>query len=168
MRVPRRPNLVDLRAPQGGFTYVGLLLALALMAGAAATTLDFGATMQRKAAEEELLFVGEQYRRAIRSYHDAAISVPRYPKSLEDLLKDPRFPGTRRHLRQLYADPITQKSDWGTVPAPGGGIMGVYSLSNDAPIKVEGFEYEQRDFNGKAEYGDWKFVFVPGRGTAGR
>ena len=44
-----------------------------------------------------------------------------------------------RHLRRLYRDPITGQDEWGLVEAPGGGVMGVYSRSEDEPIKSGNF-----------------------------
>ena len=55
--------------------------------------------------EAELLYGGNQYRRAIERYY---VSGPRqFPRALEDLLKDPRKPGTERYLRKLYIDPLS-------------------------------------------------------------
>jgi type II secretory pathway pseudopilin PulG len=146
------------RLRQAGFSYIGLLIFIVIMAGMAATALQLGATMHRRAAEEALLSVGEEYRRAITSYYNAAVSVPRYPKSLDDLLKDPRFPEPRRHLRKRYLDPITGKADWGLVAAPGGGIMGVHSLSEDAPIKVDNFPKGMELFKDAKRYHEWVFA----------
>ena len=39
--------------------------------------------------------------------------------------------------------------------------MGVYSLSENNPIKVAGFAFENREFAGAAKYSDWKFVYNP-------
>lgn len=120
---------------QRAFTLLAVLFLVAILGIAAAATVSAGVTMQRRSAEDDLLFVGLQYKRAFRSYYQAAISTPRYPLKLEDLLKDPRFPGIRRHLRTLYADPVTGGTDWGLILAPGGGIMGVYSLATNTRSK---------------------------------
>ncbi|MFY9316607.1 MAG: type II secretion system protein, partial [Burkholderiales bacterium] len=71
----------------------------------------------------------------------------------EDLLEDKRYLTVQRYLRRVYADPITGKADWGLVPAPGGGIMGVYSTAAAKPV---------RDL-GAASYRDWKFAYEPPR-----
>lgn len=62
------------------------------------------------------------------------------------MLLDKRYPTPRRHLRRLFVDPITGKTDWGLVNAPEGGIMGVYSLSEREPMKRANFEPEDGDF----------------------
>ena len=154
MRLSRRPG-------KRGFTLLGVLLLVAVLAIVAAATLSAGIALQRRAAEQDLLFVGGEFQRAFRSYYETAVSTPRYPLKLEDLLRDPRFPGVRRHLRRLYADPITGKADWGLIPAPGGGIMGVYSLATGAPIKVDLFDAEFTGFEGKSSYAEWKFAYTP-------
>lgn len=153
--MPSRARLIS-----SGFTLVAVLLLVAILAIATAATVSAGVTLQRRAAEDELLFVGLQYRHAFRSYYQSAISTPRYPLKLEDLLKDPRFPGIRRHLRKLYPDPVTGKAEWGLVQAPGGGIMGVYSLAQGTPIKIGLFDSEFADFEGKISYADWQFSYV--------
>jgi type II secretory pathway pseudopilin PulG len=159
---------------RAGFTLVGVLILVAILAVIATATVSAGATLERRAAEEELLFVGRQYRNAFKSYYESAISTQRFPSKLEDLLKDPRFPGVRRHLRKLYLDPMTGKAQWGTVAAPGGGIMGVYSLSTEVPIKQALFPTEFTAFEGKQTYADWVFAYVapaaqaaPAAGTPG-
>jgi hypothetical protein len=45
------------------------------------------------------------------------------------------------------------------VKAPDGGIMGVYSLSEDSPKKVANFGFANREFEGASKYSDWKFVY---------
>jgi type II secretory pathway pseudopilin PulG len=113
--------------------------------------------------ERELLFIGEQFRQAIRSYYlQTAGSVKRFPLRLEDLVRDPRVAGMRRHLRQIYVDPMTGTKEWGLVKAPDGGIMGVFSQSEDQPIRVS-FEHPlQQAFTDKTKYREWKFVYLPG------
>ena len=53
---------------QRGFTYVGLLLAVALAGVALAAAGTLWSTVAQRDRELELLFVGDQYRRAIGSY----------------------------------------------------------------------------------------------------
>ena len=48
------------------------------------------------------------------------------------------------------------------VKAPDGGIMGVYSLSEGKALKVAGFSFADREFEGAALYSDWKFLYSPG------
>jgi hypothetical protein len=82
----------------------------------------------------------------------------RHPAQLGDLLLDPRYPGIRRHLRKLYADPMTGRPDWGTVAAPDGGIMGVFSRSTETPIRVSGFAENFTNFERARAYSDWVFL----------
>lgn len=118
---------------QTGFTYLGLMILVAILALAASGTLTLGSIVQRRDAEQRLLEVGGSYRQAIASYlNSSPAGDRRYPAALTDLLRDPRDPGVRRHLRQLYPDPITGSREWGLVAAPGGGIMGVQSVERAA------------------------------------
>ncbi len=147
---------------QTGFTYLGLLILVAILALATSATLTLGSIAQRREAEQRLLEVGDAYRQAISSYlNSSPAGDRRYPASLADLLKDPRYPGVRRHLRQLYADPITGKNQWGLVLAPGGGIMGIHSLSDAQPIKIAEFDAVNQSFEEKERYSEWVFVVRP-------
>jgi type II secretory pathway pseudopilin PulG len=152
-----------MKAPRGrprerGFSYVALLIAVALIGALTAGAVSSGATMQRRVAEEELLFVGSQFKRAFNSYYAATPSGGHpYPRQLSDLLRDPRYPSPRRHLRKVFADPLTGQATWGLVEAPGGGIMGVYSLAKEVPIRVAGFSDEFASFAYKRSYAEWVF-----------
>lgn len=144
---------------QRGFTYLTLLFMVAILAGGAALAGEVWETSAKREKEAELLHVGNEYRKAIERYY---LSGPRqYPKNLEDLVKDPRQPGTVRHLRRLYPDPITGKSEWGVVKSADGGVAGVYSLSEAAPLKSAGFAVRDAAFEGKTKYSEWQFVFAP-------
>ena len=144
---------------QQGFTYLTLLFMVAILAGGAALAGEVWETSAKREKEAELLHVGNQYRKAIERYY---LSGPRqYPKDLADLVKDPRQPGVVRHLRRLYPDPITGKEEWGMVKSADGGIAGVYSLSEAAPLKSAGFAVRDASFEGKTKYSDWQFVFAP-------
>jgi hypothetical protein len=55
---------------------------------------------------------------------------------------------------------MTGKAEWGYVVAPGG-IVGVHSLSQRAPLKVAEFEPAFAPLAGRTSYAEWKFGFVP-------
>lgn len=57
------------------------------------------------------------------------------PMELRDLLEDRRTGKLVRHLRQLYADPLTNSPTWGLQRSTDGRITGVYSLSTEAPVR---------------------------------
>jgi len=150
-----------------GFTYLTALFVVAILAGGLALA---GTVWEQAAAREreaELLFVGHQYRRAIGLYYDSTPgTVKRYPRALEDLLKDPRQPATQRYLRKLYPDPLGGK-EWGVVKGSDGGVAGVYSLSEAKPIKVSGFKVRDAAFEGAGMYADWKFMHTPAGAAPG-
>ena len=143
---------------QRGFTYLTILFVVALMAGGLALIGEVWHTSNLREKEAELLFVGNEYRNAIARYY---LSGPQrqYPKNLSDLIKDPRMPGTVRHLRRLYPDPITGKDEWGLVKSADGGFAGVHSLSENMPLKTAGFAVRDAAFEGKTKYSDWQFSF---------
>lgn len=143
-----------------GFTYLTILFVVAIMASGLALVGEVWHTSRVREKEAELLFVGNEYRQAIARYY---LSGPQrqYPRNLSDLIKDPRQPGTVRHLRRLYPDPISGAAEWGLVKAPDGGIAGVHSLSEESPLKVAGFRVRDAAFEGKAKYSEWQFAFAP-------
>ncbi|HEY4370677.1 MAG TPA: type II secretion system protein [Burkholderiales bacterium] len=151
--------------PARGFVYMALIVFFGIIAISAAYSMMSGAALQRRNAEDQLIFVGGEFRRAIESYYWAAADLPpgapRYPARLEDLLADPRQKNLTRYLRQIYADPLTGRRDWGLVRAPDGGIMGVYSKSPAKAVKLYGFPLEFKYLEGKTRIADWQFVYAP-------
>jgi type II secretory pathway pseudopilin PulG len=146
-------------APQRGFTYVGLLLAVAIAGAGLAAFAEIASHAGQREKEAELLFRGNAFQAAIGSYYK---KEQRYPQSLEQLLKDERYPMPVRHLRKLYADPMTGAPDWALVEAPGGaGLMGVHSRSEAAPIKTGNFRLQNQGFEEAKSYADWKFIHSP-------
>lgn len=140
-----------------GFTYIGLLLMMAI-AGIAlgAAGLSWQNTL-RAEREQELLFIGGQYRDALNSYFLSTPSgINSYPVALQDLLQDKRYPGIKRHLRKLYADPMTGRTDWGLVRQQGR-IVGIYSQSQAAPLKHKGFSGDDMPFTNAVSYRRWVF-----------
>jgi type II secretory pathway pseudopilin PulG len=153
---------------QPGFTYVVVLVLLAVVALASSLTIEVAHTSAQRAAETELLAIGKEFERAFTTYYrQSPAGGPRYPGSLEDLTRDPRVPGIRRHLRRVYMDPLTGKP-WGTVPAPGGGIMAVFSTSEDPPFHENigslvalPFASSTTDTGKTNRYSDWRFGYAP-------
>ena len=157
-----------MRAPPGlvgekGFTYVWMMFAVALAGIVLAGAGQLWRTEARREKEKELMFVGEQFRRAIGSYYENSPGMPkRYPDSLEKLLADKRFPVVTRHLRKIFFDPMTGKDEWGLVRKPGIGIVGVHSLSVQVPLKRANFIERYAEFSDAKNYRDWKFIYLPG------
>ncbi len=144
---------------QAGFTYIALLLAVAIMGvWLGATASVFHMSVQRE-KEQELLFIGNQFRQALESYSAGSVgSARRFPLRLEDLLLDERTLVKRRHLRRIYLDPMTGQDDWGLVLGAGGQIVGVHSLSTGEPIKKAGFAVKDQNFSDKSSYVEWVFL----------
>ena len=153
-------NMPTMKYKTAGFTYLGLLILIAIIGIATQTTLILGMVMKRRIAEEQLLAIGKEFGNAFESYaNTSAPGRPRYPVSLQDLLKDPRSPTIRRHLRKIYIDPLTGDDQWGEVPAiPGPGISGLYSLAKGQPIKIANFDTRFEDFEEKNSYQQWIFA----------
>lgn len=143
------------------------MLAIALLASGLAVAGVLWQTAQKREKERELLFIGKQFALAFRSYYDATpVGQQRFPARLEDLLADTRYPNTRRHLRRIYADPITGGSKWGLITYSGG-IIGIHSLSEEAPIKTADFAADFAALAGKKKYSEWIFgIAAPGAGIA--
>jgi type II secretory pathway pseudopilin PulG len=144
--------------PQRGFTYIGLLFAVAILGIMLAAIGVVWSTQIRRDREAELLYIGDQYRMAIERY---VASGGQFPQQLSDLVEDKRTPVTRRYLRRLYPDPMTNNADWQLITTPQGDIMGVASSSQGKPIKVAGFATADGAFEKAECYCDWKFVYSP-------
>lgn len=145
---------------QRGYTYFGVLFAVFLIGLALAGAALLWDVQQRREKERELLFVGKQYIDAIASYYHAAPGgAKKYPRSMEELLRDPRYPNIKRHLRKPWRDPMTGSTEWGIVYASQGGIAGIYSLVEGTPIKQANFGTLESLLAGKARYQDWRFIY---------
>ncbi len=166
---------MSLARRDSGFTYLMVLFFIAALAAGLAVVGGLWATSRQREREVDLLFAGSAIRQAIGAYYLATPGpVKQYPPALENLLKDARFPDTRRYLRQIYPDPMTGTTEWALIKAPQGGIMGVASASESAPIKRAGFREPNQAFDGlaprlkdKLRYRDWEFIYEPGRRPVG-
>jgi len=148
---------------EGGFTYIGVMVLVALMGIALAAAGQVWHTFQQREKEQELLFIGHQFQRALKRYADHTPGqARRAPLHLEELLQDPRHPGVQRYLRKIYLDPMTGSAEWGLISGPNGEIYGVHSLSDDEPLKKSHFGLADKHFEGKMKYSDWVFIHAPG------
>jgi type II secretory pathway pseudopilin PulG len=143
-----------------GFAMAALLVALAIMSVVMSALLPVWRTLSIREKEEELIWRGRQYDRAIQLYRKKT-SAPG-PPSIDVLVKD-------RFLRRKYSDPIT-RGDFELVgvnpaaanapgvqqPKIGFGqlIGGVRSKSNARSF---------RELDGKKTYAEWQFTYVPWR-----
>lgn len=146
---------------QSGFTYLYVLMLIALIGMGLAAAGSLWHTDAQRARESELLFIGEQYRQAIRSYYELEPGQPRLPQSVEELLEDRRRPDIVRHLRRAYRDPMTG-GEFALIRMPDSqGIAGVFSRSSARPLKISGFLPGDESFAEATRYADWQFVFRP-------
>jgi len=151
------------RAGQQGYTYVVVMVAvvvLGILAGTANVTVN---QVMRRDREAELLYRGLTYQYAIKNYY-LTDGKKEYPHKLEDLVKDPRVPGVRRFLREVYPDPFRKDANgigWKLIQATDGGIQGVVSQNDAESIQQSGFPLELKQLEGKAHYNEWRFQFVP-------
>jgi type II secretory pathway pseudopilin PulG len=149
------------RRGQRGFSYIGLLILLALIGISAAALGESWSASSQRERERRLLWVGHRIQAAIIEFHDTtpAGQQPRFPKSFAELLADPRWPVTHRHLRAAYGDPISNDGDWVILRAPDGGIAGVHSRSTHAPFKHTDFPLADVGFEDAVHYSDWYFGY---------
>src|SRR5271155_2603353 len=92
-RVPR------LRNQESGYAFLFVLGLMLVMIAASITVLQMGATIRRRRIEQETIWRGNQYARAVRLYYH---KTGHYPQTLDDLQKgmpDLHF------LRQPYKNP---------------------------------------------------------------
>jgi type II secretory pathway pseudopilin PulG len=144
-----------------GYTYFGVLFAVALIGLSLAGAAAVWKILQQREKERELLFIGQQYIDAIASYYHAAPGgAKKYPRDMAELLRDPRYPNIKRHLRKPWRDPLTGSSQWGVVLTKQGGIAGIFSKAEGIPLKQANFGVLDALLAGKISYHDWKFIYI--------
>lgn len=145
---------------QHGFTYLMLLVVIALAGTAAAVIGPVWTTELRRAKEAELMRIGRAFEQAIASYYEASPgTVKQLPARLDDLVLDNRFATIRRHLRKIYTDPITGEADWTVLTAGDGRVIGVSSRSER--ISLSAGPAANGAQLGPRRYSEWKFVYAP-------
>lgn len=148
------------RQRQSGLAFLSLMFAIVVIGIVATSALQWGTAYGQRDAEAQLLFVGEEIQQALARYANATpVDLPRSPASLQELVRDPRYPGVVRHLRQLYIDPFTGTPDWAVIQDPFGRIVAVHSRSKLKPLKTTGFEMPLGHLEGRKAkaYEEWLF-----------
>jgi len=158
-----------------GFSYIALLVAIVIIGISLGAAGKYWQNVMLREKEEEMLFRGDQYRKAIERYYKAVPGRPQYPRNIDDLLVDNRTPAGKRHLRQKFKDPMTGEDfeiitaqtatagvriALGTTVVPG--IIGVHSKSEKEPLKKDNFPPGYQDLAGKSKYNEWLFVAFTG------
>lgn len=164
------PSPLSLALPKSarGFAYIAVLTAVAMIAWSTSAAIQAGALFGRRDAEHALMTVGLEMEQALYSYAgvpwvgalpaDKAQALSwRGPLTLNELLRDPRAAGIRRHLRRWRADPMTGRVHWGVVRDQSGYIVGFYSLAKGQPMKQKDFEPLRAHFEGADTYRKWVF-----------
>jgi type II secretory pathway pseudopilin PulG len=150
-----------------GYAMAALLIAMSVMAVLLTVALPtWRQTIQRE-REEELIFRGNQYARAIGLYQKKYANAS--PASLDVLIeqhylrkkfKDPVSPNEDGEFQPLYAGAPTPGTGAGTgagsgtvagTTPTGRGIIGVASKNTSASIRV---------YNGHSQYNEWQFIPV--------
>jgi type II secretory pathway pseudopilin PulG len=131
---------------QRGFTYLWLLLIIAISAVSLVGLGQVWHTSEQREREAELIFRGNQYVRALSAYHAASgVGPAQWPSQLEDLVQDKRAAVPMHHLRRVYSDPsqpsaapslntaslnaASPNTAWEVVRDAKNGIVGVRSRS---------------------------------------
>ena len=150
---------------QNGFTILAVLAAMFLSALAANAVITNVSQQNMREREAQLLQVGYLYRQAIKDYYEKSPgSEKQWPKTLKDLTYDTRFVDVRRHLREVYPDPISRSEDWGMITIEAGGragISGLYSKSLAIPINTAAVSFADFEMPSITQYSDRKFEYVP-------
>lgn len=151
---------------QKGFSYVIVMFLVAAVSIVSVRAMENTMTTLRREKEAELLYVGQIYLNAIRSYYENSPGTAKqYPvkgttDAFDALIFDGRNTKSIRHLRKRFRDPITGSRDWGVV-YDGAAVIGVYSTSTQKPIKRDGFSEQLASFKDAATYADWRFIYRP-------
>lgn len=113
-----RPAAKRLRASSDrGIAFLILMMVLTLLLISLTVSLPDIYTQGQRDREEELLFRGDQYARAILLYHR---QFNKYPQTVEDLLKKTNG---YRFLRHPFRDPMTRSGKWRFIHANAAGVI---------------------------------------------
>ena len=148
----------ETRRGERGFAMAALLVAMAVMAVVMSALLPVWRTLTIREKEEELIWRGQQYDRAVQLYRKKT-SAPGAPSV--DILINGRF------LRHKYLDPITNgefelvgvNPVAGNAPAAQQPKIGFGQLIGGVRSKSKARAF--RELDGKKNYNEWQFTYVP-------
>jgi type II secretory pathway pseudopilin PulG len=121
--------------PADGFTYLVLIFVIAVMGLLLSGYGQSWKLSARREKETELLFVGSQLSAALESYRRVTQQgQPDAPANLDELVEDKRFPYPVRHLRKVFRDPMTGKTDW-KLNIQNGRIVAISSRSEKEALR---------------------------------
>jgi type II secretory pathway pseudopilin PulG len=141
-----------------GFAMAALLVAIAVMAIVMSALLPVWRTLSIREKEEELVWRGQQYDRAIQLYRrkNAAPGVPNI-----DALIQGRF------LRKKYRDPITNDDfdligvNAGAPTAPGAQQPKIGFGQLIGGVRSKSKAHSMRELDGRSVYNEWQFTYMP-------
>ncbi|HTO87474.1 MAG TPA: type II secretion system protein [Thermoanaerobaculia bacterium] len=165
---------------RAGYTLVALVIGIAVLTILLAAVGPVIATVMKRDREEELIFRGRQYARAIALFQRR---YGRYPNTLKEM-----YESRPRTIRKLWKDPMCRCSDWhlliagtpdsipfnpvpGGQPTPGTGLPpprptptpGVFG-NPEAPagpiagVRSNVHEQALREWRGHKYYDEWGFI----------
>lgn len=158
--VARRADFRPEKQRSAGLVLLALLIMLILVGVGALAAAEVWSTTLKREREVELLFVGNQYYRAIQDYWKMSPGRRAYPPSIDVLLTDNRFPNPVHHLRRVYRDPMTESGEFEPI-MQANALIGVHSTSTGVPIKKAGFAPQYAKFENADSYDQWQFIFLP-------
>ena len=141
-----------MRNKQSGYAFLIAVLLAALVLVALSVAIPRLLTQGQREKEEELIFRGDQYRRAIARFYK---KFGRYPRSVEELLRT----NDRSFLRREFTDPMSPDGRWRFIRVgPSGEFIGSVNrrLPTAAPAGQPpgGAEADQADQEDQADQAD--------------
>lgn len=111
------PTAPDLISGTRGYAFLVLMMMVTILLVSLTAALPSIYTEGQREKEEELIFRGNEYARAILFFHN---KFGRYPGSIEELVK--KTNGVR-FLRQAYSDPMNPQGNWRFIHANAAGMV---------------------------------------------
>ncbi|MES2547075.1 MAG: hypothetical protein V4575_05165 [Pseudomonadota bacterium] len=157
MRIKQTANCFQ---SQTGLSYLAVLFLLAAIALSLAIVAQNEDTQLKREKEQDWLYIGKQYERAIASYYQLSPNgLNELPNKVDDLLLDKRFVAPVHHLRKAYLDPLTNQS-WLFLMNEENQLIGVVSTLHETILSyniIKTFQINQIDTI--SHYNDAKFEF---------